>query len=107
MKMKKIKVNWEICHIPEHYSIMRCHNCASFDHKEDSCTCNVTCGYCNGKHCSNECEAENLSCPNCNKANQSLNLELNTNHNAWSRKCTILTRKITKVAQQTDYKNKE
>lgn len=103
MKTKKLKVNWNICQVREHYSIMRCHKCAGFDHTHDACTANATCGYCNGSHLSNECESQTLCCPNCTYAHIKMKLSLDTNHNAWSRKCEALTRKIKRVTQKIDY----
>lgn len=103
MKVKKVSVNWDKCHVKEHYSIMRCHKCCGFDHTKETCTNNVTCGYCNGNHLSIECEENTLECVNCVSANVKFNLSLDTKHHSWSRKCETLTRKIKKVAEKTDY----
>lgn len=103
MKTRKLKVNWNICQVREHYSIMRCHKCAGFDHTHDACTAIPTCGYCNGCHLSNECDSQTLCCPNCTHANTKMKLSLDTKHNAWSRKCETLTRKIKRVTQKIDY----
>lgn len=62
MKAGKIGVNWDMCIVREHFSIMRCHKCCGFDHTKETCTKNITCGYCGESHSSMDCQATQMSC---------------------------------------------
>lgn len=103
MKAGKIGVNWDMCIVREHFSIMRCHNCSGFDHTKESCTKGTICGYCSEAHPSNECQATQLACISCMNANEKMGLSLVTNHHSWSRKCEILSKRIKKIGEKTDY----
>lgn len=107
MRAGKLGVNWDMCIVKEHFSIMRCHNCCGFDHTKETCTKNATCGYCNGQHISTECDANQFNCVSCINANEKMKLSLDTNHHSWSRKCQILTKRIKNIGERVDYgKNK-
>ncbi|XP_031622430.1 uncharacterized protein LOC116340217 [Contarinia nasturtii] len=97
MQTKKVNINWDRCIVKEHFSIMRCHKCVGFGHTKDQCSIDERCGYCSGNHLSNECQSETIGCINCTEANKKMNLGLDTKHNAWSKKCEILTRKIEQI----------
>lgn len=103
MRAGKLGVNWDMCIVKEHFSIMRCHNCCGFDHTKETCTKSVTCGYCNGQHISNECAATQFNCVSCINANDKMKLSLDTNHHSWSRKCQILTKRIKNIGERVDY----
>lgn len=103
LKAEKVYLNWDVCAVREHFSILRCHNCTGYEHTKDMCTKATMCGYCSGDHQSGECNANHLSCPNCIEANAKLKLQLDTKHHAWSKKCTILSRKIKRVGNKIVY----
>lgn len=103
LKAEKVYLNWDVCAVKEHFSILRCHNCTGYEHTKDMCTKATICGYCSGDHQSSECNTNHLSCPNCNEANAKLKLQLDTKHHAWGKKCTILSRKIKRVGNKIVY----
>lgn len=85
---------------------MRCHQCAGFNHTKDICKNKLACGYCGKDHQSNECDEETETSVNCLIANEKYSLNLETNHNVWSKKCVILKRKIDQASKRTDYVEK-
>lgn len=101
--MKKVIINWDTCAVKEHFSLMRCHKCSGYSHTHEECKNETACGYCAKNHNSNDCNENTVSCINCIVANEKFNLELDTNHNVWSRKCEILNGKISKIGRKTDY----
>lgn len=103
MSRKKVLINWDSCIVKEHHSIMRCHQCAGFNHVKDSCKNELACGYCAKSHRSDECEENSECCINCKVANDIYELNLDVNHNVWSRKCEILKKKLEKVSKRTEY----
>lgn len=100
MNKKKVLVFWDSCVIKEHYSIVRCHHC---NHLKGECRNKKACGYCGKEHDSNQCDEEAVSCINCAVANEKYALNLNINHNVWSKKCEILKRKLERVSKRTEY----
>lgn len=103
MEKKKVLINWDSCHVKEHYSIMRCHNCVGFNHAKEECRNDLACGYCAKEHLSSECDEVEIACINCITANDKYKLNLDVNHNAWSRKCQILKKKIIAAGERTEY----
>lgn len=103
--MKKVLIKWDTCAVKEHFSLMRCHKCSGYAHTHDDCKNELACGYCAKEHNSNDCNETTVSCINCIVANEKFNLELDINHNVWSRKCEILNGKISKIGKKTDYSN--
>lgn len=104
MQRKRVLINWDSCVVREHHSILRCHKCCGFNHKKEECKNNTACGYCGNEHESNECEEDAAEkCVNCIIANEKFALNLDINHNVWSRKCEILNGKITKAGKRTEY----
>lgn len=103
MKTEKVFLNWDVCAVREHFSILRCHKCAGYEHTKEMCTKAIVCGYCSGDHLSNECDTNHLSCPNCKEANDKFKLSLNVKHHAWSKKCSILSKKIQRVGNKIAY----
>lgn len=107
MKAEKVFLNWDVCAVREHFSILRCHNCTGYEHTKDMCTKATICGYCSGNHQSSECDANNMSCPNCNEAKARFKVQLDTKHHAWSKKCTILSNKIKRVGNRIAYEGEK
>lgn len=103
MKKKTIMIGWDKCIAKEHYAILRCHNCSGYNHTQAICTRDKACGTCGGLHNSNECDMDIENCVNCTFANSKYNLSLPTDHNVWSRKCTILNKKIEKLMTMTNH----
>lgn len=58
------------------------------------------------QHDQTECEATEKCCANCQRANEKLNIEMDTNHDVWSNKCEILKRKRNQAIKKVDYANK-
>lgn len=103
MQRKKVLINWDSCIIKEHFSIIRCHNCAGFNHLKVECRNDVACGYCSKSHESSGCNEQAVACINCIVANEKYALNLNTNHNVWSTKCEIFKKKLERASRKTDY----
>lgn len=95
MKAGKIGVNWDMCIVREHFSIMRCHKCCGFDHTKETCTKNTTCGYCGESHPSTECQATQMSCISCMNANEKMSLSLDVNH-----PCMNMEQKMPNINQE-------
>lgn len=107
MDMKKVKFGWNICKVFDHIHIKRCYNCCGFQHVSNQCKNEVACSHCGDKHKkSNECSLKTKCCINCKNANVKLNLKLNTEHDAWSRECNVLQRKIKQLKRSIQFNDK-
>lgn len=101
--MKKLRLPWRECRIFEHLYIVRCYKCCGFRHKSGQCDQSQICAKCSGPHKYSDCKSKNECCINCKAANQKYKLNIDTNHNAWSKNCQILKRHLSKLANKIEY----
>lgn len=94
MKEGRINIGWSRCHAREHLRVKVCYKCSGFSHKAGECTRKKACQRCAGEHDIKECESKEVKCVNCVHANAKLIVGIDTNHTTFSRKCTVLTRKL-------------
>lgn len=104
MKVKKVNIQWERCNVVEHYSVLRCYKCWGFGHMKKECKNDIACGKCGGSHETVTCRVNDMKCINCTMAKEKFNVDLETNHHAWSKKCQILERKFAVAKKRSDSK---
>lgn len=93
MDTGKLFIKWDSCRVFEQISVTRCFKCLGFNHFSKDCTKEIKCKKCAGNHPSSECNSSVLKCVNCVWHNETLNMQLNTTHDAFSRDCEVLQRK--------------
>lgn len=101
----ELYIGWNICKFYEHFSIKRCYNCWGFNHEAKICKEKAACVTCAGNHQSDKCKSESKNCINCIRANNQLNLNLDTNHAATDRSCKCFQRIVNAVQKRVDYVN--
>ena len=89
MRSKEVRLGWDICPVYEVFSILRCYNCNGFDHIALQYTGDSNCSKCSGKHKIIDYVSNILKCINCVNAAKALNLEIDSNHSAWSDNCQV------------------
>jgi hypothetical protein len=94
MEVRKLKFHWQICMCVDSISVKRCFKCLQFGHLVANCINELACANCAGNHKAAECDSRVVKCSNCALMNQKHNLNLNTNHKAFSEKCSVYKRKI-------------
>lgn len=103
MMTKKLFIGWNCCKVDEHVYLKRCFKCCGFSHIEKECKRDVACSKCAGSHKSVNCSSRSFGCVNCMVANQQYGLNLPTEHHAWSRNCTVLQKRISKLKEYIQY----
>lgn len=100
----KLRINWAICSVYEHVSVMRCFKCCGYNHKAIHCKNESACGKCGEKgHETKNCESRSSKCINCISTNKKLNLKLNAEHTAYDKKCTVYQRKMEMQKKRIEY----
>jgi len=99
----KMRHQFEIYKVVDNINIMRCYNCYGFHHKAKDCKNEMACSKCAGPHKGSECKDKDVKCINCIMANKKLNLELDTNHDAWSKECKVYIQKLEKSKKALSY----
>lgn len=95
MKIGKLNIEWERCMVYPFFKITRCFNCQGYNHISRFCDKKIVCGKCSGEHKLESCTSEIVKCSNCVFAKDvlKLNMDLDTNHCAWSVHCPVFKRK--------------
>lgn len=99
----KLAIGWDQCRVFEHVHVHRCFKCLGFNHSAKDCTSNKKCKFCSESHDEKECKAEEEKCVNCTWAVKNLKLNLNVNHNAFSRDCAVYQNKIEYERKKINY----
>lgn len=94
---------WRECRIFEHIYLKRCFKCCGFSHTSNECQNEQACSKCGGKHKHTMCRNKKTCCVNCEQTNNRLNLQLDTNHHAWSRSCQVLQRRLQKMREKIEF----
>lgn len=102
-RMKKVCIGWRIHDVNEHLYLKRCFKCCGFAHIAKECKNHTACFKCAGEHKSNECSSNSYRCISCTTANNKFNLNLQTDHHAWSRSCTVLQKRVEKLKKRIEY----
>jgi hypothetical protein len=89
IKMDKINIGWNCCRFEQDYGVVRCFNCRKYGHIASKCT--SQCPICGENHNQNKCNSTLKMCNNCSQANKKLKTNLDTNHQVWSKDCTVLS----------------
>lgn len=105
MRVKKIFVGRDVCDVTESVNVLRCYKCCGYNHKSNVCKNQKACLRCGGQHEMKECRATNYECINCKVAKQKLNVNIECDHPAWSRLCTVWQRNIEKEKLRTRTKD--
>lgn len=101
---KRINIQWDRCVIYEEINVKRCFKCWGFNHNAKKCTGEETCVKCAGNHSNkNDCDSENTKCVSCIRANNTLHLNVDVNHDTRSSKCPVLQRKMQSEMQKIAY----
>lgn len=104
----KLKIGWNVCKVFECLDVLRCYKCLGFRHKSADCR-NVKgdiqlCAACGGEnHRERDCKSKEMKCINCVRANEKLNLKLDTKHKAYDKGCMVLIRELEKKRERIDY----
>lgn len=105
MRVKKIAVGRDLCNVTESVNVLRCYKCCGFNHKSNICKNQKACLRCGGQHEMKECRATKYACINCKVANEKLKVNIDCNHPAWSRLCTVWQQNIEKEKNRTKTRN--
>ena len=90
--------------ISEHFNIIRCFKCGSYNHKVEDCKNKEKCIKCGDEgHISKHCTKNDLKCINCLDHNIKLNLNLITNHSAYDVNCPIRKKVKEAISKKTKY----
>ena len=100
IKTKRLYINWLVCRVEDHVSILQCYKCCGFGHVAKDCDKKICCSYCAGEHRSDTCKSrKNLKCVNCCAAQLP-----NISHAASNRAvCPILCKKIERKITSVNY----
>lgn len=100
----KLKIGWDICFVHEIVEVLRCFKCNKYGHLSKKCTENEhTCPKCSGNHDHSECQSTEAKCSNCVRSNIDLNMNLDTNHFAWSTECEVYKRQLVRQQKRVNY----
>lgn len=105
MKAKKIFVGRDVCNVTESVNVLRCYKCCGYNHKSNICKNQKACLRCGGQHEMKECGATKYECINCKVATQKMNININCDHPAWSRLCTVWQKNIEREKRRTKSKD--
>lgn len=102
MEVEKVYVNWDSCKVFDHVNVIRCYKCWGFNHYSKECTREIACKFCAEKHESASCSSLIHKCVNCSYYVQTMKMQLNVNHHAFSADCKVLERKYMEEKRKID-----
>ena len=95
----KVNINWVVCRIDDHVSILQCFNCYGYGHISKDCDKKACCGKCASEHPTQTCNTKNFKWVNCLSAKYT-----NVNHAATDKnRCPILRNKINRKISSINY----
>lgn len=103
---KFVSIGWNKCRVFEDVRVNRCYKCLGFNHKSTVCTQERVCAKCLGNHKKEEAcktSSELNKCINCIRANKKLSLNLNDDHNTFSKECPVYARKMEIEKKKVSY----
>lgn len=103
MNKSKIRHQFEVYKVVDNINMLRCYKCYGFHHIARDCKNNLACFKCAGPHRGNECKSNVKKCINCQTMNEKLNLDLDVNHDAWSKNCKVYIQKLEKSKKALSY----
>lgn len=103
MEKKTVVIGMDTCNVSESLSVLRCYKCCGYNHKSNTCMNKKACLRCGGEHEIKECSAERNECINCKVATKKFGSNIDCNHPAWSRVCTVLQKNIEKEKLRVRY----
>lgn len=103
LSIGKLNIEWDRCSIFENINIRRCFNCSGYFHRFERCSDTKACSRCSEEHDLRDCKSSIDACINCKKANEKLNLNLDTNHPAWSEECEVYKRNAASKMRSIEY----
>lgn len=98
-----LKLPWRECRVYEHIHLKRCFKCCGYSHKSNECKHDQKCSRCAGSHKYSDCKNSNLCCVNCKFANDKYNMNIDTNHHAWSKDCPVYKRRVSALVSKIEY----
>lgn len=105
MQRQKLKIGWYLLRVHEQLNVLRCYNCNAYGHTGKQCIePDNICPICAEKHLIRDCPKTATKCINCVRANQSLGLQLDIKHTAWSHDCPTYLHKMDLKRRRTRYK---
>lgn len=101
----KLRIGWDLCAVREDVGVLRCYKCNIYTtkHKASDCPNEISCPKCSGSHAVTLCLSNEKKCINCCRANAELQLNLPTNHCAWSSDCRVYLRHVSKKKERIRY----
>lgn len=103
MKEGNVAIGMNKCNVTECLNVLRCYKCCSYNHKANVCLHKIACLRCGGEHLMKDCRSKSSKCINCKVISEKLKLNLNINHPAWSRECSVLIRKRERAKRFINY----
>ncbi len=100
---RKILIGWDTCIIDEYVNINRCFKCCGFNHKSTVCKNKQACIKCGDEHKIEVCKSEINKCINCTIVNNKWNLNLDANHQAKSKHCSVYKKKLEAQRKHLSY----
>lgn len=102
LKCNKLSVNWDKCKVFPYIKVTRCFKCSGFNHHQKDCNKTVACGLCAGQHETKDCKSDIKCCVNCVWCVKNLKMNLDTNHDSFSKNCKVLKRKYEQEERRID-----
>lgn len=107
LRLGKVKLRWNMCHIEDYVAVTRCFKCLGFGHTSKFCTKLQACSRCAGNHHRNDCDnPDTQQCKNCVVANSFINdpnRKIDTQHNVFNDVCSRFQRIKSIVVSKTNY----
>lgn len=95
MQEGRLHLGWSSCKVVDNIYVRRCYNCYGFNHNASECRNKTVCSQCSSdNHLSKDCKSVEKKCINCVSTNKSLNMRLESDHEAWSNECPVYKRKL-------------
>jgi hypothetical protein len=106
MAIEDVKINFDFsrCKVFDALYVRRCLKCCSLDgHSAKDCKKEIVCYQCSGNHKRAACRKQMNKCVNCDNANKTFNLQLDTAHSALDRNCPVYQREFKKRSRTINY----
>lgn len=99
----KLCIDYKVCSIYEHVSILRCFKCNQYNHSVNNCPNEESCGN-SHEYKTKTCLSNNPNkCINCINANKKFNPKLDVNHTSFDISCPTYLRLVNQRKVNIDY----